>query len=183
MKIEIEEVPERTCAICARLESDHPVTDGKGRGHGFLPTRQPVPADRAMVATVKVATTVTALKPTRARGRVLLTLPKNRRVIDVCAECGYVKGHEPACKQRPKPKKRSRADRWSDAAQIAVGALEELEEIRQEIEQWYDNLPENLQGSALGEKLETIKDMDVDGAKDTAQEALDAYFPRGWGRD
>src|SRR5262245_30237641 len=73
----------------------------------------------------------------------------------------------------PPPKRvkpRSRPQRWADAAEEAAAALsqiesgladfqsamEELDSVRQEYEEWKDNLPENLAQSALGEKLEEV---------------------------
>jgi len=79
--------------------------------------------------------------------------------------------------------KTSRATRWSDAAARAVAALEELNNIRDEFEAWRDNLPENLQGSALGEKLEAVCDLDIAGALDTANDAESIDLPLGFGRD
>lgn len=84
-----------------------------------------------------------------------------------------------AKRQRPK----SRSARWSDAAGAASTALSELQEIRQEFEEWKDNLPENLQGSALGEKLGAVCDLDIDSALETVQEAENADLPLGFGRD
>lgn len=82
-----------------------------------------------------------------------------------------------------KAKKMSRGDRWCNAASEAVSALETLSEIKQEYQDWYDNLPENLQQSAVGEKLSAICDLDIESALDTANEAKDADLPLGFGRD
>lgn len=82
-----------------------------------------------------------------------------------------------------KPKKPTRVSRWQDAAQNAVSALEELQSVQAEYEEWRDNLPENLENSALGEKLTNVCDIDIAGALDAAQEALDADLPLGFGRD
>ncbi len=79
--------------------------------------------------------------------------------------------------------RKSRADRWAEAATRAVAALEELRELQEEYEAWRDNLPENLSGSALAEKLETLCDLDIEGALDIAQEAESADLPLGWGKD
>jgi hypothetical protein len=82
-----------------------------------------------------------------------------------------------------KPKKQSRSARWSDAASRALAALEELEELRTEFEEWRDNLPENLQNSALGEKLNTVADLDIESAKQLVEEAEGCDLPLGFGRD
>jgi len=114
-------------------------------------------------------------------------------------------------KKPKKVKPPSRGQRWQDAAQKLLGSLEsareaiesakseveealgELNDVKGEFEEWRDNLPENLQGSALGEKLNAICDIDLDSIDlesididqfcSTAQEALDAEIPLGFGRD
>lgn len=83
----------------------------------------------------------------------------------------------------PKPKRLSRPQRWADACQRAEAALEELVEIQQEYSDWQDNLPENLSGSALGEKLQEVVDLDLEGARDTIGEAGGLELPRGFGKD
>jgi hypothetical protein len=82
-----------------------------------------------------------------------------------------------------KPKVVSRVQRWSDAAGQAFSALEELKDIQFEYEEWRDNLPENLQQSAVGEKLETVCQIDLESAMSAVQEAEDADLPLGFGRD
>ena len=70
--------------------------------------------------------------------------------------------------RRPKDK-RSRARRWSDAVQ-------ELVDLQAEYQAWLDNLPDNLQSSAVAEQLEAICDMDVEALQEVEP-------PRGFGRD
>jgi hypothetical protein len=82
-----------------------------------------------------------------------------------------------------KPKRLSKGQRWSDAASAAIAALEELRAVQEEFEAWKDNLPENLQASVLGEKLEAICDLDIEGALSTIQDAESADIPLGFGRD
>jgi DNA repair exonuclease SbcCD ATPase subunit len=93
-----------------------------------------------------------------------------------------------------KPKRQSRADRWSEAcstARTAVeslqSALEELKAVQEEYQEWLDNLPENMQGSAMGEKLEAVCGLSIDGAADEVsslvEEAEGAELPLGFGRD
>ena len=71
-------------------------------------------------------------------------------------------------RRRPKDK-RSRAQRWTDAVQ-------ELVELQAEYQAWLDSLPENLQSSAVAERLEAICEMDVESLQDVEP-------PRGFGRD
>lgn len=80
-------------------------------------------------------------------------------------------------------KKISRATRWGQAAADAVHALTELQEVQQEYQEWNDNLPENLRGSALGEKLDTVCELDIEGALDTVTDAESTDLPQGFGRD
>jgi len=83
-------------------------------------------------------------------------------------------------------KQLSRADRLSAAASKIQEGCSELEELRSEYEDWRDNLPENLQSSAVADKLEetvsTLQD-----AQDTIENAISDVegidLPRGFGRD
>src|SRR5262245_55044631 len=68
-----------------------------------------------------------------------------------------------------KKDRRSRLQRWQDAA-------EELLALQQEYQEWYDNLPENLQDTALAQKLEAVCDLDL-------EEIVSIELPLGFGRD
>ncbi len=71
----------------------------------------------------------------------------------------------------------SRADRLSTAVMIAQG---EVEELKQELESWKENLPENLQDGQKAQDLETaIEQLDeVISALDDARTAADSVeFP------
>lgn len=94
------------------------------------------------------------------------------------------------------PRKQSRLDRWSESASEARtaldslrSALEALNEVKAEYEEWRDNLPENLAQSALGEKLNAVADLDFDAdgllseADNAIGEAEGADLPLGFGRD
>ena len=78
---------------------------------------------------------------------------------------------------------KSRPQRWHDACQRAEAALQDLEDLREEYESWKDSLPENLQTSQLGEKLDTICDLGIQSALDLVQECSDTELPLGFGRD
>lgn len=128
-------------------------------------------------------------------------------------------------------KRQSRSDRWNAAVSDARSALDRIQEsaqnldlgemesaasdfenamqdlanVKEEYQDWYDNLPESLQGSATGEKLEQVVEIDVESAVvyvddiqsaiqqaleevlETAVEVLDeaenAELPVGFGRD
>src|SRR5215469_12330344 len=108
----------------------------------------------------------------------------------------------------PMPKQQSRSKRWAEAIQEArdefeavqqhsddlQSAMQTLYEIQQEYQDWLDNLPENLENSALGEKLQAVCDIDIESLTDdplaswtelesTIEEADGADLPMGFGRD
>lgn len=75
-----------------------------------------------------------------------------------------------------------------DAKNSAVEAFQELESIRTEYEEWKDNLPENLSGSPLADKLDEVCNLDftsedLDEMESTISDAEQIELPRGWGRD
>lgn len=103
---------------------------------------------------------------------------------------------------------KSRPKRWAEAVAAAQTALDEmtgpmekfqaacddLRSLQEGYEGWKDNLPDNLQGSALGEKLEAVCDLSLEDVGSTLQEAIDAAkepideaegidLPRGFGKD
>jgi hypothetical protein len=69
----------------------------------------------------------------------------------------------------PVPRIPPRSRRWA----AAVAALIDLQD---EYRAWLDNLPPNLEGSRLAEKLQAIADLDLEELQ-----AIDP--PRGYGRD
>ena len=97
----------------------------------------------------------------------------------------------------------SRGERFTDAAQALLDAiddlgsaweqnigaledaLEELRGIQEEYEEWLGDLPEKRQSSTLGEKLQAIVDIslddieepDFDNLESAARECLDADIP------
>lgn len=86
----------------------------------------------------------------------------------------------------PKPAKvqqKSRADRWGEACSNARNGLEDLVALKEEYEEWKDNLPENLQQSPVAEKLEAVCDLDFDSAIEVIDEAEGVDLPLGFGRD
>ena len=52
-------------------------------------------------------------------------------------------------------KQKSRSDRFSDAQGLASDAKTACEELRDELQSWLDNMPENMQSGAKAEQLET----------------------------
>lgn len=94
----------------------------------------------------------------------------------------------------PMAKQPSRPDRWAEACRKALEsladvrvALEELDEVRQEYEEWRDNMPENMQTTATYEKLEEIADLDILSPLDDVESAIEDFaaadLPVGFGQD
>lgn len=83
----------------------------------------------------------------------------------------------------PKPKQQSRSDRWSAAIGKAREGIEQLKELQEEYQEWFDSMPENLQSGPTGEKLEEISNLDLDGAMDVLEDAEGLELPKGFGRD
>lgn len=54
----------------------------------------------------------------------------------------------------PAPKQLSRADRLAEAEQLAQQAKEIVDELKDELQSWHDNLPENFQNGDKGNELE-----------------------------
>lgn len=80
--------------------------------------------------------------------------------------------------------KGSRAERWNSAVKKAGRtleefgtALEELKEIQEEYDQWYEALPENLASSLTGVLLEAITSCDLDGGFGALQEMICEELP------
>lgn len=107
-----------------------------------------------------------------------------------------------------KTKVKSRATRWNEAHQKAESlrdvvrdemdklgeALGELRDIQGEFQEWRDNLPENLDGSPVAEKLDAVLGLDLDGVADdpgadwqatdqVIEECGAVDLPLGFGRD
>ena len=78
---------------------------------------------------------------------------------------------------------KSRPVRWQEACDKIREGLDELTEIRDEYQDWMDNLPENLQSGALHEKLEAVCDIDLDSIDSALSDAEGAALPLGFGRD
>jgi chromosome segregation ATPase len=93
---------------------------------------------------------------------------------------------------------RSALDELHESLSHIEDALSNLQEIRSEYEQWYDNLPDGLKESPVGEKLSILNEIDLQHdvpelsepeepdfsyIENAAQEILDAELPLGFGRD
>ena len=92
-------------------------------------------------------------------------------------------------RQRPK----SRPARWAatlERARTAFNdlhdAMSELGDLKDEYQEWRDNLPENMESGATAEKLDEICNLDfdiLDEVESLLDEAEGADLPRGFGRD
>jgi hypothetical protein len=102
-------------------------------------------------------------------------------------------------------KARSRPERWHEAVgavQTALGeldlskvegALEDLDALKDEYEEWYENMPVNQQDGATGEKLQEVIHLDfdcLDSLRTALEEVEEAVgnaeavdLPLGFGRD
>lgn len=91
---------------------------------------------------------------------------------------------------RKRKESNSRPARWARAVDdlgASLDALNDLEELRAEYEEWRDGLPENLQNSALGEKLNAVADLDIQSVIDSLDSLIGEVdgmdLPLGFGRD
>ena len=79
------------------------------------------------------------------------------------------KARQPQAKVRRPRDRRSRPQRWQDAVRTLL-------DLRDEYQEWLDNLPDSLRESALADKLAAICELDLD--------ELDSVEPPlGYGRD
>ena len=77
--------------------------------------------------------------------------------------------HRPASPAPPTQRLAPRPVRWATATATLV-------RLQEEYRDWLDNLPPNLESSALADKLQTIVELDLEDLQ-----AID--LPRGYGRD
>jgi hypothetical protein len=68
--------------------------------------------------------------------------------------------------------------------------MDELDVLKEEWQEWLDNLPDNFQDTALGEKLQECAGLDLwafESAADEIEGAVNELeatdLPRGFGRD
>lgn len=107
-------------------------------------------------------------------------------------------------------KPKSRPTRWAEAVQKCMkakdavtvaadelaDAMTELYDIQQEYQEWRDNIPENMESSAVAEKLDELLDLSLDNngcgddvlndwasTCDAIESAESAELPLGFGRD
>jgi hypothetical protein len=79
-------------------------------------------------------------------------------------------------------KRKSRADRYSDAQGSISDAKTEAEELRDELQNWLDGLPENLQNGSKADALnEAISNLDTFIQSAEEAEGTDVEFPGMFG--
>ncbi len=72
----------------------------------------------------------------------------------------------------------SRSKRFENAKELVRRAVMEMEELKSELDDWLDNMPENLQGSQkAGELEEAIDQLDEIIISLEETEAMDIMFP------
>lgn len=77
----------------------------------------------------------------------------------------------------------TRPKRWDKATEKMREALGELQELRDEYQDWLDTPPEGLEEGPTAEKLEAVCDLDLETVEDILGEVENANLPRGFGRD
>ena len=81
-------------------------------------------------------------------------------------------------------KSESRPERWSKAVADIRAGLEALTDLKDEYQDWLDNLPENLQEGATAEKLNEVVDASFYDEIESAVDEADAIeLPKGFGKD
>lgn len=72
----------------------------------------------------------------------------------------------------------SRSDRFSEAQSLAADAKSNAEELRDELQDWHDNLPENLQSGNKADELdEAISSLEEFIEHCESAESTDVSFP------
>ncbi len=81
------------------------------------------------------------------------------------------------------PKKNpSRADRYAAAQSLVSDAKSQIEELRDELQNWLDNLPENLQSGSKADELQTaIDELESNISSLDEVESASVEFPRMFG--
>ena len=76
-------------------------------------------------------------------------------------------------------KTKSRAERYDEAKEHISQGLSTIEELKDELQEWLDNMPENLQGGSkedeLQEAIDALDDV-ISNVGDAIEE--DVEFPR-----
>jgi hypothetical protein len=77
----------------------------------------------------------------------------------------------------------TRPERWALALAMAKQGVDELLELQSEYQDWQDNLPESFDMEPVGERLEAVVGLDLEGAENILKKAGEIDLPLGFGRD
>jgi len=80
-------------------------------------------------------------------------------------------------------KNNSRPKRWAAAISDAQDGISRLIELQEEYQEWRDSIPENLEESPIVEKLDAMTEFDFESMQSDLEDAENAEFPLGFGRD
>lgn len=73
--------------------------------------------------------------------------------------------------------KKTRQDKWNEAVSQATVAVQDLLDMQDDYQAKYDELTEEQQGDEMGLAYVKITDLDLQGALDTLNEAVDIELP------
>ena len=80
------------------------------------------------------------------------------------------------------PKRKSRAARYQEALELIGRGRDQIEELRDELQDWLDGMPENLQESSKAEQLqEAIDELDTMAENAIEIEETAVEFPGMFG--
>lgn len=71
--------------------------------------------------------------------------------------------------------------RWTEAVEAVRHAIDNLQSIQSEYQDWSDNMPESFQDTPTGQKLEALCDLDLGG--ESIADIEEIAPPLGFGRD
>ena len=80
-------------------------------------------------------------------------------------------------------KRLSRIQRWNDAANRAVCALDDLKALQDEYDDWRASMPEQFDDTETVQKLYAVLWLDIDGIISEIDEIQGIELPKGFGRD
>ena len=81
-------------------------------------------------------------------------------------------------------KKLSRSQRFENAKGKLSEVICEFNDLKEEYQEWRDNLPENLENSPTAEKLDELLNLSAFDDLENAEGELEgAELPKGFGRD
>ena len=109
--------------------------------------------------------------------------PFQKRAREEAKKKAAEEGNQPMEVKKMSKKNPSRRERFEHVQSLITDALAQTEELKGELEEWKDNLPENLQNGSKAQELEdAISNLDeLIDALNTA-EGVEVDFPGAFGR-